>query len=58
MPQLGETLHSLLPQDIPWYLPDHAVFFGAFYLVLAAIGLGLLWVLVKSLRDCCGHGSH
>lgn len=24
----GETIHSPLPQDIPWWSPDFAVFFG------------------------------
>ena len=47
----GETIQSMLPQDIPWWLPDHAMFFGTFYLVLGVIGLGLLFVILKSLRD-------
>ncbi|MDR0828095.1 MAG: hypothetical protein LBN33_09540 [Desulfovibrio sp.] len=53
MLRFGETIHSLLPQDIPWYLPDHAIFFGVFYAVLTAIGIGLAYVVIKSLRDAC-----
>ena len=30
----GETIHSPLPQDIPWWSPDFAVFFGVLYLDL------------------------
>lgn len=47
----GETLQSCLPQDIPWWLPDHAIFFGVLYLALATIGIGLGLVVLKSLRD-------
>lgn len=59
--QYGETIHSALPQDIPWFLPDHAIFFGVFYGVLAVIGLGLAYVIVKSVRDAAKdecHGGH
>ena len=41
MMQYGETVHSALPQDIPWFLPDHAIFFGVLYAVLFVIGSGL-----------------
>lgn len=51
MMQYGETIHSLLPQDIPWFLPDHAIFFGVLYGVLIVIGAGLGYVFAKSLRD-------
>lgn len=34
----GETVHSPLPQDIPWWSPDFAVFFGVLYLVLLLSG--------------------
>ena len=51
MIRFGETIHSALPQDIPWFLPDHAIFFGVFYGVLLVIGLGLGYVLLKSV---CG----
>lgn len=51
MIRFGETIHSLLPQDIPWFLPDHAIFFGVLYAVLAVLGTGLGYVVLKSLRD-------
>lgn len=51
MMQYGETVHSVLPQDIPWFLPDHAIFFGVLYAVLFVIGSGLGLVLLKSIRD-------
>ncbi|MFP4391848.1 MAG: hypothetical protein ACOC43_01535 [Desulfohalobiaceae bacterium] len=46
-----ETLRSLLPWDIPWWLPDHAVFFGVLYAVLATLGLGLGLVVLRSLAQ-------
>ncbi|MDR2050783.1 MAG: hypothetical protein LBQ63_03325 [Deltaproteobacteria bacterium] len=49
--QHGETIHSMLPWDIPWWMTDHAVFFGVLYLVLGVLGLGLAVVLGKSLAD-------
>jgi hypothetical protein len=51
MIRYGETIHSMLPQDIPWFLPDHAIFFGVLYGVLLVIGAGLGYVLLASLRD-------
>ena len=60
MIRYGETIHSALPQDIPWFLPDHAIFFGVFYGVLLVIGAGLGYVFLKSVRDArrgCGE-SH
>lgn len=50
---MGETVHSPLPQDIPWWSPDFAIFFGILYLVLFVIGSGVGYVLLKSLWDCC-----
>lgn len=47
----GETLHSALPQDIPWWMPDHTIFFGAFYGVLAIIGCGLAYVAFRTIKD-------
>jgi len=47
----GETVQSPLPQDLPWWQPDHAVFFGALYLVLAVIGTGMAYAILKSWRD-------
>ncbi len=61
MIRFGETVHSPLPQDIPWFLPDHAIFFGVLYAVIAVIGLGLSYVVIKSIADaakdssCGGH---
>ncbi|MDR1685335.1 MAG: hypothetical protein LBR82_02640 [Desulfovibrio sp.] len=55
MIRYGETIHSMLPQDIPWFLPDHAIFFGVLYAVLGVLGLGLTYVVVKSVRQTsCG----
>ncbi len=42
----------MLPQDIPWWAADHAIFFGVLYIVLIVIGTGLGVVVFKSLMDC------
>ncbi len=47
----GETIQSVLPWDIPWWMPDHFVFMGVLYLVLGIVGCGVAWVVLKSLRD-------
>ncbi|EPR42237.1 hypothetical protein dsx2_0164 [Desulfovibrio sp. X2] len=47
----GETIHSPLPWDLPWWSPDHFVFFGVLYAVLAIVGTGLGLVVLKSLWD-------
>ena len=44
----GETIQSPLPMDIPWWMADHAVFFGVLYAVLFTIGAGLAYVVIKS----------
>lgn len=49
--QHGETLHSMLPWDIPWWMPDHAVFMGVLYLVLGIVGTGVGIVVLKSILD-------
>ncbi|MEG1609945.1 MAG: hypothetical protein RR014_00475 [Bilophila sp.] len=49
----GETVHSPLPLDIPWWSPDFAVFFGVLYLVLLVIGSGLGYVFVRSVWESC-----
>ena len=49
--QHGETIHSMLPWDIPWWMPDHAVFFGVLYLVLVVLGAGVNAVVGKSLLE-------
>jgi len=45
----GETIHSMLPQDLPWWRPDHAIFFGIVYIILMVIGSGVGLVTLKSL---------
>lgn len=54
----GETVQSPLPQDLPWWMPDHAIFFGVFYLVLFFIGSGLAFVFVKSLWETAFQKDH
>ena len=49
--QYGETIHSLLPWGIPWWDPAHLVFFGVFYLALAALGTGLGLVFYKTYQE-------
>ncbi|WP_461209385.1 hypothetical protein [Desulfocurvus sp. DL9XJH121] len=44
----GETLHSPLPWDLPWWMPDHVVFFGTLYMVLGILGLAVGFILTKS----------
>ncbi len=50
----GETTHSALPWDIPWWMPDHAVFFGVLYAVLFIVGTGVGIVVLKSLYETYG----
>jgi hypothetical protein len=50
----GETVHSPLPQDLPWFQADHAVFFGVLYIVLIVIGIGMGYCVLKSWFDSCG----
>jgi hypothetical protein len=60
MMRYGETIHSMLPQDIPWFLPDHAIFFGLVYSVLIVLGVGFGCVVMKSVWDAfkeCGGKS-
>ncbi|MFN2268146.1 MAG: hypothetical protein ABR542_02245 [Desulfonatronovibrio sp.] len=47
----GETVQSMLPQDIPWWMADHFVFFSVLYLVLLTIGLGVGAVFFQSLSE-------
>ena len=58
MIRFGETIHSCLPQDIPWFLPDHAIFFGVLYAVLLAVGGGLGYAFFKSTLDALKDGCH
>ncbi len=56
----GETVHSPLPQDLPWFQADHAIFFGVLYAVLIVISIGMGYCVMKSLWDCRGdsHAGH
>jgi hypothetical protein len=59
MIRIGETIHSALPQDIPWFLPDHFIFFAVLYAVLAVILGGLGIVFLKSMRETANdEGGH
>ncbi len=48
---LKRSVASLLPWDIPWYDPSHAVFFIALYGALGAIGMGLTVALARTLLN-------
>ena len=48
---LARSLQSLLPWDIPWHDPSHAVFFVAFYGALGAIGMGTMVALGRTLLN-------
>jgi len=54
---IGETVHSPLPWDLPWWAPDHFVFFSVLYLVLGVIGIGMGVAILKSIFDSAYHGS-
>jgi hypothetical protein len=56
----GETVQSPLPQDLPWWMPDHFVFFSVLYLVLFIIGSGVGYCVLKALKDtsCQVAGHH
>lgn len=60
MVQHGESIHSALPWDIPWWMPDHFVFFGVLYLALFFIGTGVGIVVLKSVWEtyCKKGGAH
>ena len=47
----GETVHSPLPQDIPWWSPDFAIFFGVLYLVLLFIASGVGYVFLRAFKE-------
>ena len=59
--ELKRSLYSMLPWDVPWYDPSHAVFFTALYGALTVIGAGLLAAFLitfkrmKSKDDGSGH---
>jgi hypothetical protein len=48
--ELKRSLASMLPWDVPWHDPSHAVFFAALYGALSVIGIGLLAAVVITLR--------
>lgn len=55
----GETVHSPLPQDLPWWQADHAIFFGVLYIVLFVICSGMGYCIMKSWADSCkSHAGH
>jgi len=47
----GETIHSMLPQDLPWWEPDHFVFFSILYVILLCIVSGMGYCLVKAVME-------
>ncbi len=61
--ELKRSVASMLPWDIPWYDPSHAVFFCALYGAICIIGIGVLAALLLTLarmarKDEPGHGHH
>ncbi|MGE4293235.1 MAG: hypothetical protein AB7E32_13625 [Desulfovibrio sp.] len=54
----GETVHSPLPQDLPWWQPDHAIFFGVLYIVIAVLGIGMGYTIIKSWWETRNGASH
>jgi len=59
--ELKRSLYSMLPWDIPWYDPSHAVFFTALYGALTVIGLGVLAAVVitiKRMKNGDDNGAH
>ena len=59
--ELKRSLYSMLPWDIPWYDPSHAVFFAALYGALTVIGLGVLAtavITIKRMRNGDDNGFH
>ena len=57
---LKRSLSSMLPWDIPWYDPSHAIFFAALYGALAVIGIGLVAAFILTVKrlKSGGGGSH
>ncbi|WP_169738244.1 hypothetical protein [Maridesulfovibrio frigidus] len=47
----GETVQSPLPMDLPWWQPDHVIFFGVLYAVIAVLGAGLVYCAFKAWMD-------
>lgn len=49
--QMGETIHSPAPWDLPLWDPSHVVFFGVLYAVLTCLGIGLVLVHRGAKKD-------
>ena len=47
---LKRSLSSMLPWDIPWYDPSHAIFFAALYGALSVIGIGMVAAVILSIK--------
>jgi hypothetical protein len=47
----GETVQSPLPQDLPWWNPDQAIFFGVLYAVVLVLASGVGVTILKSISD-------
>ena len=47
----GETVHSCLPWDIPWWQVEYAVFFMIFYAFVILIFIGLSAALIRTVRQ-------
>jgi len=47
---LKRSLSSMLPWDIPWYDPTHAVFFAALYGALGVIVIGVIAAAILTVR--------
>jgi|GEM_PF-158355 len=59
--ELKSSVPSMLPWDIPWYDPSHAVFFTAVYGALTVIGLGVLsaiFITIRRLKKENGQTHH
>ena len=51
---LARSVQSLLPWDIPWHDPSHAVFFIAFYLCPSALKVWCVVVMALVVILCIG----
>jgi hypothetical protein len=57
--EIKRSVSSMLPWDIPWYDPSHAIFFAALYGALTVIGLGFLTALVITMKHLAkGEDDH
>ncbi|WP_421901605.1 hypothetical protein [Maridesulfovibrio sp.] len=37
--------------DLPWWMPDHFIFFGVLYIVIGLLGAGMAYCAVKAWMD-------